>query len=45
MEYLTAVFLQLFYIKTVKNWLLGGRLGTRDQIQPFQGLSSNFLIF
>ena len=33
-----------FLPKSVKNWLLGGRLGTRHRIQAFWGLSSDLLI-
>ena len=36
MEWFTADFLQ-FFTKNVKIWLLVGRLGTRHQIQAFQG--------
>ena len=37
MECFTADFLQ-FLPKNVKIWLLGGRLGTCNQTQAFQGL-------
>ena len=43
MEWFAADFLQ-FFSKNVKIWLLVGRLGTRHQIQAFQGFSGNFLI-
>ena len=42
-ECFTADFLQ-FFTKNVKIWVLIGRLGTRYQIQAFQGFSGNFLI-
>ena len=38
MECFTADFLQDFN-ENVKIWLLGSRLGTRHQIQAFQGFS------
>ena len=38
MDCFTADFLRLF-TESVKIWLFGGRLGTRHQIQAFQGLS------
>ena len=38
MECFTADFLR-FFPENVKIWLLGGRLGTRHQIQAFQGFS------
>ena len=38
MECLTADFLQ-FLPKKVKVWVLSERLGTRSQIQAFQGFS------
>ena len=42
MEWFTADFLQ-FFTKNVKIWLLVGRLGTRHQIQAFQGFSGKFV--
>ena len=42
MECFTLIFCN-FLQKTVKIWLLGGRLGTCHQIQTFQGFSWNFL--
>ena len=43
LERFTAGFLQ-FTSATVKNWLLGGPLGTCHLFQAFQGFSLNFLI-
>ena len=43
MECFTSDFLR-FFTKKCQIWLLGGRLGTRHQIQAFQGFSGNFLI-
>ena len=42
MEWFKADFLQ-FFTKNVKIWLFVGRLGTRHQIQAFQGFSGNAL--
>ena len=33
-----------FLQKNLKSWLLSGQLGTRHQIQAFEGFSLNFLI-
>ena len=41
-ECVTVDFLQTF-TKSIKTWLLGGRLGTHHQIQAFRELSWNFL--
>ena len=39
MECVTDDFLQFFLPRCVKNWLLGGRLGTRHQTEAFQAFS------
>ena len=43
MESFTADFIR-FVPENLKIWILGGRLGTRYQIQAFQSFSCNFLI-
>ena len=42
MEWFTAVFLQ-FFTKKCQNLAFGWTIGTRHQIQAFQGFSGNFL--
>ena len=42
MECFTAVFFRIFN-GNVKIWLMGVQLGTRHQIEAFQGFSGNFL--
>ena len=43
LEWFAANFLQ-FFTKNVKIWLLVVRLGTRHQMEAYQGFSGKFLI-